>query len=152
MDENKHMNIADEYLKKLSEVNYLTRLPETEFEVMKAVWDAEPPVTTSLLMNMIGKDRGWKTPTLISFLVRLEDRGFIMSFKNGKERNYIPLADREIYIKNVTEDFIDKYHDGSFVNLLDSLYYEKDFSDDEIDALLDWIRKKFGDIEDDGNQ
>jgi predicted transcriptional regulator len=60
------------------------KIPDSEMEVMLAVWKAEPPINTNCLMKLIGNKKGWKAPTLISFLSRLEDRGFLMSYKNGK--------------------------------------------------------------------
>lgn len=119
------------------------RLPEAEFDVMQAVWNGEAPMTTNYLMKAIGNARGWKAPTLISFLVRLEKRGFIVSCKKGKERYYTPVAKREDYLSKVTEQFVARYHGGSFVNLLDTLYSDKDFSTDEVDALLEWLKKKY---------
>ncbi len=124
-------------------VDYDVRLPEAEFEVMQAVWDGEAPMTTNYLMKVIGNAKGWKAPTLISFLVRLENRGFIISCKKGKERFYTPVAKRELYLAHVTEQFIEKYHSGSFVNLLDSLYRDKNFSNEEVDALLEWLKVKY---------
>lgn len=126
-----------------ADVDYSIRLPEAEFEVMMAVWKGEVPMTTGYLMKAIGNAKGWKAPTLISFLVRLENRGFIVSCKKGKERFYTPVADRETYLSKVTEQFIEKYHEGSFVNLLDSLYRDRDFSNEEVDALLAWLKVKY---------
>ncbi len=126
-----------------ADVDYSIRLPEAEFEVMMAVWKGEAPMTTGYLMKAIGNAKGWKAPTLISFLVRLENRGFIVSCKKGKERFYTPVADRETYLSKVTEQFIEKYHEGSFVNLLDSLYRDRDFSNEEVDALLAWLKVKY---------
>ena len=126
-----------------ADVDYSVRLPEAEFDVMQAVWNGTAPMTTNYLMKAIGNARGWKAPTLISFLVRLEKRGFIVSSKKGKERFYTPVANREAYLSQVTEHFIARYHEGSFVNLLDTLYREKDFSTEEVDALLEWLKKKY---------
>ena len=126
-----------------ADVDYNIRLPEAEFEVMQAVWEGEAPMTTGYLMKAIGYSKGWKAPTLISFLVRLENRGFITSCKNGKERLYTPVADRTTYLSRVTEDFVEKYHSGSFVNLLDSLFCDRNFSNDEVDALLAWLKVKY---------
>ncbi len=123
-------------------VDYGKKLPEAEFEVMNAIWNGEPPVNTAYLMDVVGKEKGWKAPTLISFLVRLQDRGFITSEKKGKERYYTPAADRDEYVHAVTSDFINKYHAGSFVNLLDSLYNNKVLSEDDIDELLIWLKTK----------
>lgn len=133
----------DEYLKKSEQVDYSVHLPEAELDVMMAIWKLEPPVTTAMLMKEIGDKHKWKTPTLISFLLRLEDRGYIISYKNGRERYYIPIAEREPYLSRVTESFVEQYHSGSLIQLLDALYYEKSF-DEDIDELLEWIKSRYG--------
>ena len=64
----------------------IRKLPEAEFDVMVALWDCKvSPVNTAYLMENVGKQKGWKAPTLISFLSRLEERGFIHSEKKGKD-------------------------------------------------------------------
>ena len=76
------------------------KLPEAEFDVMVALWNSRSyPVNTAYLMENVGKAKGWKAPTLISFLTRLEDRGFIHSEKKGKERYYYVDAVKNDYIK-----------------------------------------------------
>ena len=135
--------VMAELLEKAAPVDYSVRLPEAEYDVMSAIWDGEPPLTTSYLMQKIGHKKGWKAPTLISFLVRLEDRGFITSFKNGKERYYLPVADKKTYVRLVTESFIERYHGNSFVSILNSLYEDKSLGDEDIDALLDWLKSRY---------
>ena len=134
--------IMDELDRKKKEVDYTVKLPDAELEVMIAVWNLKAPVTTSELMDAVGKKRGWKAPTLISFLGRLEARGFLMSYKNGKERNYLPVAERGRYVSEVTRRFVETVHGGSFVRLLDSLFDGKAFSDSDIDELLIWLKTK----------
>ena len=124
-------------------LDYSKKLPDAEFDVMRAIWDGEPPINTAYLMEQVGYQKSWKAPTLISFLVRLEDRGYVTSFKKGKERYYIPIAQKERYVKSVTEQFIDQYHKGSFVHLMDSLYSEKRLSENDIDELLQWLKTKY---------
>lgn len=125
------------------EINYDKKLPDAEFDVMMAIWEATPPVNTSYLMDKVGKSKGWKAPTLISFLVRLEERGFISSAKHGKERFYMPEADRVRYMQNITEQFVEKYHNGSFVALMDTLYHQRVLSENDIDELLEWLKTKY---------
>ena len=100
-------------------------------------------MTTAFLMQQIGGKKGWKAPTLISFLTRLEERGYIASFKKGKERYYIPLANKERYIHAVTEQFVEQYHNGSFVKFMDSLFLDRSFDDKEIDELLGWLKSRY---------
>ncbi len=125
------------------EIDYSKKLPDAEFEVMQAVWAGEPPVNTAYLMEMVGRIRGWKAPTLISFLVRLEERGYVTSEKRGKERYYTPVARRTDYIRSATQQFVNQYHGGSFVRMMDSLYSEKKLSEDDIDELLQWLKTKY---------
>lgn len=125
------------------EIDYSKKLPDAEFEVMQAIWEGEPPLNTAYLMEKVGRVRGWKAPTLISFLVRLEDRGYVTSYKQGKERYYIPLAERELYLRSVTEQFIHQYHGGSFVRMMDALYKDKKLSESDIDELLQWLKTKY---------
>lgn len=143
MAEIKKDEIIEEYLRKSDEVDYSIRLPDTEFDVMQAVWSLTPPVTTGMLMKKIGDSRKWKTPTLISFLIRLEERGFIISYKNGKERYYIPIAEQDIYLSRMTEQFVEKLYGGSLTDFLDSLYREKKSLGDDIDELLEWIKSRY---------
>lgn len=124
------------------EVDYSVKLPDAEMEIMLAVWELEPPVTTSALMEKIGKRRGWKAPTLISFLGRLESRGFLLSYKNGKERYYLPVAERDLYVNPLTRRFVETCHGGSFVRMLDALFADREFGDSDIDELLIWLKNR----------
>ncbi len=124
-------------------IDYSKKLPDAEFDVMQAVWAGEPPVNTAYLMEMVGRVRGWKAPTLISFLVRLEERGYVTSEKKGKERYYTPVADQTEYIRTASRQFVNQYHGGSFVRMMDSLYGENKLSEDDIDELLQWLKTKY---------
>ena len=120
------------------------KLPEAEFEVMMALWSSKSyPVSTAFLMDNVGKSKGWKAPTLISFLTRLEDRGFIHSEKKGKERYYYVDAVKKDYIRRVTVEFLERYHNGSFVNMLDLLYGNGTLPTNELDEMLKWLQNQY---------
>lgn len=135
--------LIEEIIDRAKPVDYSVKLPEAEFDVMNAIWEGAPPLTTSYLMQKIGHKKSWKAPTLISFLVRLEDRGYIASYKNGKERYYIPLALKEEYIHTVTQNFITQYHGGSFVSAMNSFFKDRNLSEGDIDALLEWLKSRY---------
>ena len=125
------------------QIDYAKKLPDAEFDVMMAIWESDPPVNTAYLMEAVGRNHGWKAPTLISFLVRLEERGYIVSEKKGKERYYTPIAERAAYLRLTTEQFVRQYHGGSFVQMMDSLYNGKRLSESDIDELLQWLKTKY---------
>ncbi len=122
------------------ENDMIRKLPDAEFEVMDAVWSVAAPVTTPVLMDKIGKSRGWKAPTLISFLSRLEERGFVRSEKKGKERQYFPLLEKEVYIRVTTLEFLAKYHGGSAVQMIDAIYGRGKMPVTEMEQMIDWLK------------
>lgn len=62
----------------------MKRLPDTELEVMKALWASErAPVPRSSLEEAL-RDRGWATNTFNTYLSRLAEKGFVSCEKRGK--------------------------------------------------------------------
>lgn len=120
----------------------IKKLPDAEFEIMKVVWENEPPITTNIIMEQLGKERKWKAQTIISLMLRLVERGFLKTAKNGKERIYFPLVSKEEYLKFETNNFIKQYHDSSFLNLVNTLYDDKGVTDEDIDELLQWAKER----------
>ena len=94
----------------------LKKLPDTEFEIMKVVWANEPPITTNMVMEQLGNEKGWKAPTVISLMKRMVNRGFLETEKDGKERIYFPLVSKEDYLKFETGNFMKQYHENSFLS------------------------------------
>lgn len=120
----------------------LKKLPDAEFEVMKTIWANEPPVTTNMLMDQLGNDKGWKLQTLVTLLLRLVDRGFLRTEKNGKERTYYPLIDKERYLEFETSSFIERFHDRSIVSLVNTLYDGKELKASDLDELSRWLKQR----------
>ena len=42
----------------------IKKLPDAEFDIMKVVWDNEPPATTAMVMEWLGKEKEWKIQTV----------------------------------------------------------------------------------------
>ena len=120
----------------------MKKLPDAEFEIMKVVWANEPPITTNMIMEQLGKEKEWKAQTVITLLLRLVNRGFIRTEKNGKERTYFPIVSKEDYLKFESGDFMERFHENSFTSLVATLYNDKKIKDSDLDELLKWIKEK----------
>ncbi|MDR1688268.1 MAG: BlaI/MecI/CopY family transcriptional regulator [Clostridiales bacterium] len=96
----------------------MKKLPDAEFDIMKVVWANEPPITTSEIMKHLGGDKKWKIQTVVTLMLRLAERGFLRSEKNGKEREYFPLVSKEDYLRFETGNFLKHFHNNSFFNLV----------------------------------
>ncbi len=120
----------------------IKKLPEAEFEIMKVIWMNEPPITTNIIMEQLGNIRGWKAPTIISLMLRLVEKGFLKTEKNGKERRYFPLITREEYLKLETGNFMKNYHENSFLSLVNTLYDDKKVNDRDLEELMEWVKSR----------
>lgn len=120
----------------------MKKLPDTEFDIMKVVWANEPPITTNIIMQQLGNEREWKAQTVISLMLRLVERGFIRTEKNGKERTYFPLISKEDYLKFETGDFMERFHGNSFASLVATLYDGNKLKDSDLDQLAKWLKEK----------
>jgi len=120
----------------------MKKLPDTEFEIMKVVWANDPPITTHMIMEQLGHQRKWKAPTVNSLMLRLVQKGFLRTEKNGKERVYFPLVTKEEYLKFETSHFMKQYHDNSFLQLVATLYDGKQLNDRDLEELLKWIQER----------
>jgi predicted transcriptional regulator len=122
----------------------LKKLPDAEFEVMKVVWDNESPITTPEIMKLLGHEKNWKIQSLVSFMVRLVEKGFLRSEKHGKERTYYPIVSKAEYRKFETSNVVKQFHDSSFLNLVTTLYDDEALTDKDIDELLQWANQRRG--------
>ena len=120
----------------------MKKLPDTEFEIMKAVWAIEPPISSYKIMQQLGDDNKWVIQVVISFLSRLVDRGFLRTEKIGRDRIYFPLVTREEYLEFETDNFIKQYHESSFINLINTLYKNKNLTDSDINELSEWFKER----------
>ena len=120
----------------------MKKLPDTEFEIMKAVWAIEPPVSSYKIMQRLGDENKWVIQVVISFLSRLVDRGFLRTEKVGRDRLYFPLVTREEYLEFETNSFIKQYHESSFLSFLNTLYKNKNLTEKDIDELSEWFKER----------
>jgi len=117
----------------------IKKLPDAEFEVMKIIWANDPPISSNMIMEQLGKEKEWKVPTAISLLLRLVERGFLRTEKNGKEREYYPIIDKEEYLKFETQNFMKIYHENSFASFVSTLYDNAEISKKDLAEIVKMV-------------
>jgi len=115
------------------------RLPDAEFEIMNILWDSEPPMTTAMVWERIGRERGIKIQTIVTLFGRLTERGFLR-FERGKgrERDFYPVISREEYLRMETDQFVRRYHKHSYTSLLSALHRDR-LTDEDLNELARWV-------------
>lgn len=122
----------------------IKKLPDSEFEIMKAVWHSDEPVTSPMLTEKLRlelPEKDWKQQTVLTMLVRLEGKGFLRSDKAGKERNYYAVVSESEYLQVEAESFRKRFSGGRIGSLVKALYDDNDLSYEEINELKDWVNK-----------
>ena len=86
----------------------LMRLPDTELEIMKVIWESGRTLSTSEVKASLEEQRPWNVSALQTLLNRLIDRGFLESYKEGKNRFYTPLVAEKEYLAVENKAFLEK--------------------------------------------
>jgi len=74
----------------------MKRLPDTELEVMQALWAAGEHVPRTVLEEAL-EGFGWVTNTVNTYLTRLEKKGFVSVERDRRGNRYTPLVTQEEY-------------------------------------------------------
>lgn len=127
-------------------MNEIMRLPDTELEIMKAIWESGQTLSTSEVKTMLERHRPWNVSALQTLLNRLIDRGFLESHKEGKSRFYRPLVAEREYLAVENRAFLEKVNDCSVTKLVASLFDSHSISEEDLDELAAFIREKTGGV------
>lgn len=123
------------------------KLPDAEFEIMKAIWQMDEPVTTAMLtarLRLTLPRKEWKPQTILTMLVRLESKGFLRSEKIGKERAYYTQIPQTDYLRIEAESFRRRFSGGTFSGLVKALCDTDDLTENDIEELRTWLNERSG--------
>ncbi len=128
-------------MKKTEEIS---RLPDTELEIMKVIWNGEKILSTAEIKERLELRRSWNISALQTLLNRLIERGFLQSYKEGKNRFYIASVEETAYLALENKLFLNKVNNNSLTKLVASLYDSRAISENDLDELATYIRNKTG--------
>ena len=118
------------------------RLPEAELTVMGCVWEIGDAVTSSAVAEKLGGEKSWSNTTILTFLSRLAEKGFLKVRKQGKLNVYEPLVCREEYVNTESRSFIERIHAGSVTNLVACLYGAGSINETDLEELRRFIDER----------
>lgn len=120
----------------------MKRLPDSELEIMMIIWELDKPVTRTEIEKKMVSDRKLSPTTILSFLSRLQEKGFLAMEKEGKNNVYIALIDKEIYIQKESWNVLKRLYDNSPKKFLEAICENGNLADAELEELEEYIRKK----------
>lgn len=118
------------------------RLPDAEFEIMRAVWSLPEPATSPLILDWLAP-REILPQTVVTMLRRLERKGFLRSEKHGKEREYYALISEDAYMRFEAQRFAGKFsRQGAFSSLAAALYGDGKLDAESVEELQRWLDER----------
>lgn len=118
------------------------KLSAAEYEIMDSIWKLNREVSSADIMETLGGQRGWKQPTVLTFLSRLCEKGLLTTVKNGKIRNYTALISRESYNTAQTQELLQTLYAGSVQNMVACMTDAKGISEGDLSALRAWLKER----------
>ncbi len=110
------------------------RLPESELEVMQAVWDSEQPVSRARLEELMAERHPIAQTTLLTQLSRLAGKGFVRIEKAGRGSVYTALVSRGEYLSDQSRVFLDRLCGGS-LSVFAAALCDSGLTKEELDEL-----------------
>ena len=118
------------------------RLPDSELELMMIIWDAKGSVTRSEIENRLPAERKLSATTVLSFLSRLQEKGFLEVERDGKTNRYRPLVEKETYLREESRSIWKRLYQNSVGNFMTALGGGEELSDRDLDELQEFLDRQ----------
>ncbi len=115
-------------------------LTKAEEQVMQVLWKLEKAFLRQIVDAMANPKPHQNTvATLLKILVEKEFVGVTVL---GRHHEYYPLISKEEYSKRTMKQIMKGYFEGSFSNVVSFMVKEKNISIEELEKLLQQIKKQ----------
>lgn len=114
-------------------------LPPSEEQIMAALWSWGRPATRRQIADRLPDSCRWADSTLLNFLTRLQDRGFVRCSRQGNKNLYTPLVRRQEYCAAATAAHLDRLYGGDVQLLVRTLADAGRLSFSAMESLARWL-------------
>lgn len=118
----------------------MPRISESEYEIMKLIWD-EAPISTNDVVKRFEGINDWSPKTVQTLLARLVKKGALGYEKKGRVYIYTPLIKEEEYIHSESSSFLKKFFDGALNSMVLNFIDDEKLTDQDINELIRILEK-----------
>ncbi len=115
-------------------------LTRAEEQVMQVLWKLEKAFLRDIVEAM-PQPRPHQN-TVATLLKILTEKEFVAINVIGRQHEYYPVISKEDYSKGSMRNLVKGYFEGSFSNVVSFMVKENNISVDELEKLLQQIRKQ----------
>ncbi len=116
-------------------------LGAAELEALTTLWDDGPATVRDVMHGLHRRGRKVAYTTVLTFLTRLENKGYVTSDKSGVAYIYKAKAPRERIVGSRVKSLMQQMFGGSAAPMALHLLRNERFSSDEIDEMRKLIDK-----------
>ena len=121
----------------------LKPLSAAEEQVLLAVWDCPAPATRRDISEKLTAT-GWAPATVLNFLYRLEEKGWVKGGKAGSQNTYLPTVTRRAYCVAAMRQRMDTLFGGSLPEAVRALASESGASQSQLEQAIRVLQELAG--------
>jgi len=110
-------------------------LGEAELEVLRALWEGGPQTVRDVMSRLHDRGRKVAYTTVLTFLTRLEQKGFVASDKREQAYVYRSKVTRENVTRSRVRSLLDQLYDGAAGPMVLQLIEHEKLSPDDLVRL-----------------
>jgi predicted transcriptional regulator len=108
---------------------------------MLIIWAAKTSVTSTYISEKLKDKKDWKITSILTFLSRLVEKGFIISKREKKINVYTAIIDEHDYLESESKTLLEKLYGNSLTSFVNSLYKSKTITQNDLVELQQFIEK-----------
>ena len=98
------------------------QVSDSELVLMQLIWEKGGTALFAEIIDAVEQKKlEWKYNTVLTFLSRLVDKGFLSTNKIGRRNEYKAVVSEQEYHAAQTKMFVDKVYDGNVIELVSTL-------------------------------
>ncbi len=111
------------------------RLYDSEYKLMKLIWENEP-VKSTKLKNLCEAEYQWKKSTVYTILKKLKDKELILN----EDATITSLVSVDEVVNSEAKGILNRYFGGDVPSFVASFIKDKNLKEEEIEEIIDLIR------------
>ena len=114
----------------------IMQISDSELVLMQLIWEKGGVALFAEITDALEqKNLNWKKNTVLTFLSRLIEKGFLKIKKIGRRNEYKAIVSEQQYHTAQTRAFVNKVYDGNIAGLVSTLIGQGFVSEEEQEEL-----------------
>lgn len=114
-------------------MNQQISISESEWRVMKIIWNDPPQTLQEILQKLKGSE--WSKTTIQTYLARLVKKGALTTERQGKGYLYYPAVSETNCQLAESRHFLNRIYNGSLAQMVKGFVSSGNLSDSELNEL-----------------